>query len=117
MPQRTVSRICARAGLGCLRALDPSEPANRFATGPPGQLVNIDIKRLGRIGRAGRRVHGDRRSRARGAGWEHVHVAVEGATRMAPCEVLGDERKETACGFLRRAVAWFAAQGLKVRRI
>ena len=79
--------------------------------------MHIDVKKLGRIDRAGHRVHGDRRSRARGAGWERVHVAIDGATRMAYSEVLADERKQTACAFLARAVAWFAAQGIVVQRI
>lgn len=117
MAPRTVSRILARAGLSRLRSLDPTEPANRYETPRPGQLVHIDVKKLGRIERAGHRVHGDRRTRARGAGWERVHVAIDGASRLAYSEVLADERKETACAFLRRAVAWFAAQGIVVERL
>jgi len=117
MSPRTVSRICSRAGLGRLGPLDPAEPANRFETPRPGQLVHIDVKKLGRIERAGHRVHGDRRSRARGAGWERVHVAIDGATRLAYAEVLADERKETCCGFLERALAWFAGRGIAVERI
>lgn len=115
--ERTASRICARAGLGRLRALDPTEPPNRFETPRPGQLVHIDVKKLGRIGRAGHRIHGDRATRARGAGWEAVHVAIDGATRLAYSEVLADERKETCCAFLRRAVTWFSAQGIRVERV
>jgi transposase InsO family protein len=115
--ERTASRICARAGLGRLRSLDPAEPPNRFETPRPGQLVHIDVKKLGRIRRAGHRVTGSRAGQRKGAGWERVHVAVDGATRLAYSEVLGDERKETCCAFLRRAVAWFAAQGIVVRRI
>jgi transposase InsO family protein len=117
MRPRTVSRIVARAGLGRLRALDPAEPANRFETPRAGQLVHVDVKKLARIERAGHRVHGDRRTRVRGAGWERVHVALEGASRLSYVEVLADERKETCCGFLERAVAWFAAQGVTVERI
>jgi transposase InsO family protein len=115
--ERTASRICARAGLGRLRWLDPTEPANRFETPRPGQLVHVDVKKLGRIERAGHRIHGDRRTRARGAGWERVHVAIDGATRLACCEVLTDERKQTAWAFLGRAVAWFAVQGISVERV
>jgi transposase InsO family protein len=114
---RTVSRLCRRAGLGRLRALDLREPANRFETPRPGQLVHIDVKKLGRIERPSHRVTGDRRHRRRGAGWERVHVAVDGATRLAYVEVLSDERKETACAFLGRAVAWFAARGICIERI
>jgi transposase InsO family protein len=117
MSPRTVSRILARAGLGRLPRLDPAEPANRFETPRPGQLVHIDVKKLGRIERAGHRVHGDRAIRARGAGWERLHVAIDGASRLAYAEVLADERKETACAFLERALTWFAAQGITVERI
>lgn len=95
MAPRTVSRILARAGLARLRSLDPAEPANRFETPRPGQLVHIDVKKLGRIERIGH--PGDRiAGPAQGHGWERVHVAVGGATRLAYVEVLADERKETA---------------------
>ena len=117
MSERTVSRILARASLGRLRALDPAEPANRFETPRPGQLVHIDVKKLGRIERAGHRVTGTRAGQRKGAGWERAHVAVDGASRLAYAEVLADERKQTCCGFLERAVAWFAAQGILVERI
>jgi transposase InsO family protein len=115
--ERTASRILARAGLGRLRAPGPKEPANRYETPRPGQLVHIDVKKLGRIGRPGHRVTGTRVGQKKGAGWERVHVAIDGATRLAYAEVLPDERKQTACGFLERAVAWFSANGIEVERI
>jgi transposase InsO family protein len=117
IPERTASRICWRAGLGRLRALDPAEPANRYETPRPGQLVHIDVKKLGRIERAGHRITGTRVGQRKGAGWERVHVAVDGATRLAYVKVLADEKKETACAFLERAITWFAAQGITVERI
>jgi transposase InsO family protein len=117
IPERTASRICARAGLGRLRALEPTEPANRYETPRPGQLVHIDVKKLGRIDRAGHRVTGTRAGQRKGAGWERAHVAIDGATRMAYVEVLADEKKGTACAFLERALAWFAARGIVVERI
>jgi transposase InsO family protein len=117
VPARTVSRICARAGLGRLRALDPAEPPNRFETPRPGQLVHVDVKKLGRIERAGHRVTGSRKGQRKGTGWERVHVALDGASRMAYAEVLADERKQTCCAFLERATSWFAAQGIQVERI
>ncbi len=90
----------------------------RIVSTRPGQLVHIDVKKLGRIeGGAGHRAHGDRRARARGAGWECAHVAVDGATRLAYVEVLPDERKATVIGFFRRAVAHYAAHGITVERI
>jgi transposase InsO family protein len=78
---------------------------------------DIALKKLGKIGRPGHRVNGDRRSRDRGVGWEFVHVAVDDATRLAYAEVLADERGPTAAGFLRRAVAWFSSFGIAVERI
>jgi transposase len=116
MAERTVSRILARAGLGRLSRLDQPAPANRFETPRPGELVHIDVKKLAVIVRPGHRIHGDRRTRVQGAGWELVHVALDGASRLAYSEVLADERKETRCAFLRRAVTWFAAQGIRVER-
>ncbi len=83
----------------------------------PGELVHVDVKRLGRIGRIGHRVHGDRRARVRGIGWEYVHVAIDDATRLAYVEVLADERAPSAVGFLERALTWFAARGVRVERV
>lgn len=118
VPDRTVSRVLARAGQGRLSVHQPPmHPPARIHTARPVELVHIDVKRLGRIERAGHRVHGDRRSRWRGAGWECVHVAVDGASRLASAEVLPNERKRTAIGFLRRAMAHFAAWGIRVERI
>lgn len=117
MAPRTVSRIIARAGLSRLSALDPAEPANRYETPRPGQLVHIDVKKLGRIDGAGHRVHGNRRTRARGVGWERVHVAIDGATRLAYVEVHPDEQRHTCVEFLMRAHAWFWARGIRIERI
>jgi len=117
MPLSTVSGILARIGLGKLWRLEPLEPPNRYEKTRPGELVHVDVKKLGRIGRPGHRVHGDRRSRSRGIGWEYVHVAIDDATRLAYVEVLEDEKAATAVGFLRRAVAHFAAFGIRVERL
>ena len=83
----------------------------------PGELIHIDVKKLGRIGRPGHRVNGDRTTRSRGIGWEFVHVCIDDCTRLAYVEVLNDERKETVTAFLQRAVAWFAAQGVTIQRV
>jgi len=117
MAPRTVSRILHRAGMSRLRSLDPPEPPNRYETPRPGQLVHIDVKKLGRIDRIGHRISGTRVGQRKGAGWEHVHVTIDGATRLAYSEVLTDEKKETACAFLERAVAWFAARQIVVERV
>jgi transposase InsO family protein len=117
MPVSTVSGILTRIGLGKLWRLEPLEAANRYEQKRPGELVHVDVKKLGRIARPGHRVHGDRRTRVRGVGWEYVHVAIDDATRLAYLEVLEDERATTAVGFLRRAVAHFAAFGIRVERL
>ena len=86
MPRSTVSAVLTRIGLGRLCRLEPPEPANRYERKRPGELVHIDVKKLGRIGRPGHRVNGDRRTRSRGIGWEFVHVCVDDATRLAYVE-------------------------------
>ena len=117
MPASTVSGILTRIGLGKLWRLEPLEPPNRYEKQRPGELVHVDVKKLGRIGRPGHRVNGDRRTRTRGIGWEYVHVAIDDATRLVYVEVLADEKAATAVGFLRRAVAHFAAFGIRVERL
>ena len=117
MPVSTVSGILTRIGLGKLWRLEPLEAANRYEKQRPGELVHVDVKKLARIGRAGHRVHGDRRTRSRGIGWEYVHVAIDDATRLAYVEVLEDEKAATAVGFLRRAIAHYAAFGIRVERL
>ena len=117
MPLSTVSAILTRIGLGKRSRLEPPEPANRYERKRPGELLHIDVKKLGRIGRPGHRVNGDRRTRSRGIGWEYVHVAIDDATRLVYVEVLDDEKALTAVGFLRRAVAHFAAFGIQVERL
>jgi transposase InsO family protein len=117
MPLSTVSAILTRIGLGKCSRLEPPEPANRYERRRPGELLHIDVKKLGKIGRPGHRVHGDRRIRSRGVGWEYVHICVDDATRLAYVEVLEDEKATTAVGFLRRAVAHFRAYGIGVERV
>jgi transposase InsO family protein len=117
MPRSTVSRILRRHGEARLRPLEPIEPVRRYEKKRPGELIHVDVKKLGRIGQPGHRVNGDRTTRVRGIGWEYVHVCVDDATRLAYVEVLPDERKETAAAFLRRATAWFARRGVIVERL
>ena len=117
MPLSTVSTILGRIGLGRLSRLEPPEPPNRYQRERPGELLHIDVKKLGRIGRPGHRVNSDRRTRTRGIGWEYVHVAVDDATRLAYVEVLADEKAVTAVAFLRRAVAHFGDYGIRVERV
>jgi transposase InsO family protein len=117
MPLSTVGAVLARNGLGKLPRPQPAEPANSYERPRPGELVHIDVKKLGRIGRPGHRVNGDRTTRSRGIGWEYVHVAVDDATRLAYVEVLDDEKGQTAAGFLRRAVRFFRRWGIRVERV
>jgi transposase InsO family protein len=117
MPLSTVSAVLTRIGLGKRSRLEPPEPANRYERAEPGELLHIDVKKLVRIDRAGHRVTGNRRGQARGIGWEYVHVCIDDATRLAYVEVLSDEKGQTAVGFLRRAVAHFAAYGVRVRGV
>ena len=104
-----------RIGLGKLSRLEPPEPPNRYERARPGELIHVDVKKLGRIPHwgAGHRVHGQRtlqRNRRRAGrrivGWEYVHVCVDDATRLAYVEVLGDEKAGTAVGFLKRAITF-----------
>jgi transposase InsO family protein len=117
MPVSTVSGILTRIGLGKLSRLEPPEPPNRYERQTPGELIHIDIKKLGRIhGGAGHRITGNRGPghRGRGAGWEYVHVAIDDTTRLATAEVLTNEQAITAIGFLRRTVAFYRSHGIKV---
>jgi transposase InsO family protein len=127
MPVSTVSGILTRIGTGRLGRLG-LEPAERYERERPGELIHIDVKKLGRIqGGAGHRMTGrrhytprltDRAGRRRGtAGWDYVHVAIDDATRMAYAEVLGDEKAATAVGFLGRAIEFFASYGITVQRV
>jgi transposase InsO family protein len=116
MALSTVSLWLRRIGLGKRSRLEPPEPPNRYERRRPGELVHVDVKKLGRFGVAGKRAIGDRHA-SRGYGWECCHVAIDDATRLAFVEVLPDERGPTAAGFLRRAVAWFAERGIRVERV
>jgi transposase InsO family protein len=118
MPVSTVSSVLAGIGLGRLSRLEPPEPPNRYERRRAGELLHIDVKKLGRITTIGHRISGNRRVRAHGkAGWEFVHVCVDDATRLAYVEVLADEKGQTVAGFLRRAVAFYELHGVRVERV
>jgi transposase InsO family protein len=129
MPETTVSGILTRSGLGRLGRLG-LEPAQRYERARPGELLHIDVKKLGRISErgAGHRMLGPRNRKSQfkrtragirsgASGWEYVHVCVDDATRFAYVEVLADERATTAVGFLRRAVRFFARHGVSVEAV
>jgi transposase InsO family protein len=127
-PVSTVSGILTRIGMGKLGRLG-LEPAERYERQVPGELIHIDVKKLGRIhGGAGKRITGVKRNPGRYRrdrdgvkrqiiGWEYVHIAIDDATRLAYAEVLNDEKATTAIGFLRRAVAFFESHGMTVREL
>lgn len=117
LPISTVVTEIRRLGLNRLSALEPPRPVVRYERARPGELVHLDIKKLGKIGRVGHRIHGNRRTRVTGIGWEYTHVAIDDHSRLAYAEVLADETAETTAGFLQRAVAWYAAQGITVERL
>jgi transposase InsO family protein len=129
MPLSTVSAVLTREGIGRLGRIGLEPPA-RYERSRPGELVHIDVKKLGRIeGGAGKRVGGrtpgrsrPRRSDGTGSrrgtiGWEYVHVAIDDYSRLAYAEVLADEKAATAAAFLRRAVAYYRRHGIHVERI
>ena len=128
MAVSTVSGILTRIGMGRLGRLG-LEPAERYERERPGELIHIDVKKLGRIeGGAGKRVTGSRRrprphrtdahvGDAQAVGWDYVHIAIDDATRLAYAEVLADEKASTAIAFLRRAVAFYRRHGITVERV
>ena len=115
----TVSRILKRHGLNRLKDLEPAEPVRRYQRERPGELIHIDIKKLGRFERPGHRVTGDRtgQSNSRGIGWEYVHVCIDDRSRVACSQILPDERKGSAVAFLKAAVAYYQSLGITVERV
>lgn len=117
VPRSTVTRILARVGLNRLALLEPAPVVRRYEWPNAGDLLHVDLKRLGRIAGVGHRIHGDRRARARGIGWEFLHVAIDDATRLAYAEILPADTGDAAAAFLRRALAWYRQRGIRVRRL
>jgi transposase InsO family protein len=115
----TVSRVLRRAGLNRIRDLEPAEPVLRYERETPGELIHIDIKKLGRFDKVGHRITGDRtgQSNSRGIGWEFVHVCIDDASRIAFSQILPDEKKESAVAFLKAAVAYYASLGVTVAQV
>lgn len=117
MPRSTVARILRREGLGRIKYLDPPKPVVRYEKKLPGQLLHLDVKKLGRIRGVGHRITGDRRKRARGVGWEFVHVCIDDASRLAYVEILPAETADMCAGFLQRALAFYRSHGVRVRAV
>ena len=115
----TVSRILRRLGLNRLSALEPAEPVRRYERAHPGELIHIDIKKLGKFTRVGHRITGDRtgQSNARGVGWEYLHLAIDDHSRVAYSEILPDEKRRSCLRFLLNALRFFRNHGVKVYRV
>lgn len=116
----TVSRILRRLGLNRISALEPAEPIRRYERQHPGELIHLDIKKLGRIGSVGHRITGRSAgvvNRHHGIGWEFVHVSIDDASRIAFVQVMLDQRKQSAVAFLEAAVAYFAKLGVRLQRV
>ena len=117
MPRSTIGAILRRHGLGRLSALDPKVPVIRYERENPGELIHLDTKKLAKIQGIGHRIHGDRRARVRGLGWEFAHLAIDDHTRLSYVEVLPDEGGETTGRFLERALRFFDRHKIRVERI
>jgi transposase InsO family protein len=115
----TVSRILKRLGLNRLSALEPAEPVRRYERAVPGEIIHIDIKKLGRFDRIDHRITGDRtgQSKSRGVGWEYLHLAIDDHSRLAYSEILPDEKRASCLRFLFNALRFFQSLGVKARRV
>jgi transposase InsO family protein len=115
----TVSRVLKRLGLSRIKDLEPATPIIRYERKTPGEMIHIDIKKLGRFDRVGHRITGDRtgQSNSRGIGWEFVHVAIDDASRIAFSLVMPNEKKESATAFLKAALAYYESLGVTVARV
>ncbi|QPC89684.1 IS481 family transposase [Mesorhizobium sp. INR15] len=114
----TVSRVLKRAGLSRLKDIEPAEPIRRYEREHPGEMIHIDIKKLGRFSQVGHRITGDpQKGKSRGAGWEFVHVCIDDASRIAFSQILPDEKKESAVAFLKAALAYYASLGVTIARV
>lgn len=117
LARSTVSAALTRLGLARLRYLNPPPLVRRYERSRPGELVHLDTKKLGRIVRPSHRVTGDRRDKVDGAGWEYAHVAIDDYSRFTYVEILPDEKRYTATGFLLRALREFRRRGVHVEQV
>ncbi len=117
IPRSTIGRVLRRHRLSRGQDLEPKPQIVRYERQAPGDLLHLDIKKLGRIEGLGHRITGKRQHRARGIGWEFAHVAIDDFSRLSYMEVLPDERAETVVGFFRRALAWYRQRGIQIQRV
>lgn len=120
----TVSRVLKRAGLSRLKDLEPAEPVRRYERAKPGEMIHLDIKKLGRFERTGHRMTGDRtrqsnpRARKQGGyGWEYVHVCIDDHSRLSFSQIYPDEKADSAVAHLKDAIAWYKKLGVTVERV
>jgi len=120
----SVSRVLGRAGLSRLKDIDPAEPERRYERARPGEMIHLDIKKLGRFERIGHRITGNRKgqsnARARkqgGYGWEYVHVAIDDHSRLSFTQIHADEKAVSAVAHLKAAVAWYRHLGISIERV
>jgi transposase InsO family protein len=115
----TVSRVLKRLGLSRIKDLEPAAPIIRYERKAPGEMIHIDIKKLGRFDRVGHRITGNRtgQSNSRGIGWEFVHVCIDDASRIAFSQIMPNEKKESATAFLKAALAYYESLGVTVARV
>lgn len=115
----TVSRVLKRAGLSRLKDLEPVEPARRYEHANPGDMIHLDIKKLGRFERTGHRITGDRtgQSNSRGVGWEYFHVCIDDASRVAYADIFPDEKKQSAVAHLKASVAYYRHLDITIKRV
>lgn len=123
LSKATVSRILKHRGLSRIEALEPSPRRPRYERQAPGEIIHIDIKKLGRFNRMGHRITGDRtrqsnqRNNGSAPGWEYAHVAIDDHSRVAFSAILPDEKKHSATAFLVQAVHYYETLGIKVERV
>lgn len=119
LSKATVFRILGRLGMNRLKSLEPAEPVRRYERASPGEMIHIDIKKLGRFTQTGHRITGDRTKHSpRGAtGWEFVHVCIDDASRVAFTKIMATEKKESAVTFLKAAVSYYASLEITVERV
>jgi transposase InsO family protein len=112
-----VARVLRKHGLSRLRSLEPPIPVKRYEWARPGDMLDLDVKKLGKVNGLGHRMTGIRTHQNRGIGWDFVHVCVDDASRVAYVEVLADELGQTTAGFLERALAHYRELGIRTSRV
>ena len=117
LSRATVSRILCRLKLNRMRHLDPPPPVQRYEHAAPGDLLHLDIKKIGRFGAVGIRFRGDHKRKVKNMGWEYLHVAIDDHSRIAFSDILVNQKAPSAAAFLRSAVAYYARLGIAIRRL